>query len=241
MGSENIINKTLPTADIMTYSDIIAAADAPTTGFALGYLVDSATAPADSTYTDGYQITLKWTWSKTGGAAHADTQLTNVCVQYLGSDDLPLAVTDTVEGLPWVCLTADATGTSGNAGDLNTAIAVKTQTHAAYACYDQTTACTATLGTGQALPAGTAETAGTSATSAVLATAGSSSSTMKWFQPSYSSGDKVRGWNVIGGAGKASSDTILKTMMTKDTNVRTLVGASALATGVALGAAALAF
>ena len=233
----------------MTAADIIAAADIPNVGWGLQYLLDSAAIPTANTYTDGYQLTLTWTWSKTGQSPLPDDQCSNVCVQYLDSDDTPMPSTDTAAGAPWLCLIAIA-ASSGTNGSLAEALAMKTQTHAAYLCYDGTSTCGGSLGGGTVLPTGAAATNATTGTSAILSAA--ASSTYKWFQPSatsdynsalrrYGAGDKVRGWQVVGGSGKDKDATITNSMLTKDTNVRTLAGAAALATGVALGAAALAF
>ena len=133
-----------------------------------------------------------------------------------------------------------------------------TQTHANYACYDQTTACPAggklISGTDAISAANLTDSAYTApATNTAGALDANDKAQFKWNQPKpassygltmrrYGAGDKVMLYQLLGG-NSATKDTPVTAAMfaAHKTAALTLSGAAALATGVALGAAALAF
>ena len=233
----------------MTLLPIMAAV---TGGFKVDYLLASlATAPAENTYTDGYQITL----DATIGANFAAGTATSICVQTLDSDGVAVAASVSTEGAHWLCM-----GFVGTAESKTTAAAtLKTNTHAAYACYDQTTAC----GAGASVVMGTDAISAADMTSSTF-TAPDTTATdalklgatarFKWSQPKpastygltmrrYGAGDKVMLYQLLGGDGASNAATPVTKdhFKTHKTAAFELAGAAALATGVALGAAALAF
>ena len=225
---------------------------AVTGGFKVDYLLASlATAPASDTYTDGYQITI----DATIGADFVATTATSICVQTLDSEGVAVAAAVATEGAHWLCM-----GFVGTAAKLTTnAATLKTQTHAAYACYDQTTACSAAgtvvSGTDAISAANLTDSAFVApATNVADALKQDAKATFKWSQPKpastyaltmrrYGAGDKVMLYQLLGGDGTSNAGTAVTAahFNAHKTAAITLAGAAALATGVALGAAALAF
>ena len=204
------------------------------------------TVPAGNTYSDGYN--LKFTGTVVTNMTAANHK--NVCVQYLDSAGAAMALTDTAAGAPHICMQALSAAAVSN----QTSIAVKTMTHAQLGCNAAASpACTALQNAGTALPAGAVATwdsdgAGT-ATGALAAT---KARHVTWWQPTessdyasalrrYSKGDKVKGHNLALQAGASVASTVVTFAMFTSGAVVTLAGASTLAAGVALGAAALAF
>ena len=113
-------------------------------------LQGALTIPSGNTYTDGYKLTFTGTVVTTMTASSHK----NVCIQYLDSAGAAMAITDTAQGLPWVCMQA-ATGSGAAAGN-QASLAMKTFTHVELQCYASAaaTACTAKQSGGTVLPTG---------------------------------------------------------------------------------------
>ena len=204
------------------------------------------TIPSGNTYTDGYN--LKFTGTVVTNMTAANSK--NVCVQYLDSAGAAMPLTDTAQGAPHICLQAVSAAAVSN----QTSIAVKTMTHAQLGCNAAATpACTGYQNSGTALPTGTAEvwdSDGTGVQNGALAAAKARHVT--WWQPKetsdynsalrrYSKDDKVKGHNLNLQAAAGLATTVVTFAMFTSGAAVTLAGASTLAAGVALGAAALAF
>ena len=206
-------------------------------------------APANNTYSDGYKVTCKFT---TSSEALAKAKHHSYCVQYLDADGKAVVNTDTAQGAPFLCANVQAdAGTAGN----QTTAALKTYSHAEMACAGAagaSPACTGKPNGGAALDAGAVETwpAGNGAVASIWGAA--KSVTVHWIQPKdsgdyagklrrYSAADKVRGWATTAVATGNVGNVYTNTIMGTAGSTLSLVGASTLAAGVALGAAALAF
>ena len=202
--------------------------------------------PTGNTYTDGYN--LKMTGTVVADMTASNSK--NVCVQYLDSAGAAMALTDTAQGAPHICMQAVTSGANGN----QTSIAIKTMTHAALGCNAAATpACTGLQNGGTALPTGTVEawdSDGVGAAAAILAA--TKARHVTWWQPKessdynsalrrYSKDDKVKGHNLALQAAAGVGATVVTFAMFTSGAAVTLAGASTLAAGVALGAAALAF
>ena len=210
------------------------------------YIQGALTIPDGNTYTDGYNLKFESTVVTNITA----TQYKNVCVQYLDAAGAAMALTDTAQGAPHICMQAVSSGSVSG----QTSIAVKTMTHAALGCNAAATpACTGYQNGGTVLPTGTVEawdSEGVGIKTGALAALKVRHAT--WWQPKessdynsllrrYSKGDKVKGHNLDLQAGGAVGSTLVTFAMFTSGSAVTLAGASTLAAGVALGAAALAF
>lgn len=226
-----------------------------TGGFKVEYLLASlTTAPAENDYTDGYQITIDATVDASTPFKAKGSKA--ICVQTLDSAGTAIAATVVNEGAHWLCM-GFVSGVT--AKETSAAATLKTVTHADYACYDGVAACAvgAQMIMGDlAISAANlaASTFTYPATNATDKLAAGATATFKWSQPKpnsdykltmrrYGAGDRVMVYQLIppSGGDSDATTTVTKDFFKEKTAALLLAGASALATGVALGAATLAF